>query len=320
MPTGSGAIVVHRMLEKQLRDYAVVPYNPSLTYVPPALRWFVPKPGADIVHTTPDHAVFFKRQGVPLVTTFHNVVIDDFMSTYSSPAQRLHYRTDLRYFLSRAVQISDRITAVSQFTADLARRELSCDRPIDVIPNGIDTDFFHPAAKRREDGRLTILFSGNPSLRKGAQWLPDIASRLKDTVKIVCACGRRGGLTKDLEAAGIEILGRVPYAAMPDLYRSVDALLLPTVREGDSLAVLEAMSSGLPVIASDCSSLPERVAHGEGGYLCAIGDVEEFVRAIERLLDPQVRRLMGDLNRSRATTEFSLGRMTARYEELFASL
>lgn len=75
------------------------------------------------------------------------------------------------------------------------------------------------------------------------------------------------------EAAGIEIMGTVPYVAMPDLYRSVDALLLPIVREGDSLAVLEAISSGIPVIASDCSSLPERVTHGQGGYLCEIGDV-----------------------------------------------
>lgn len=320
MPSGSGAIVVHRMLEQQLRNYAVVPYNPALTYVPPALRWFVPKPGADIVHTTPDHAVFFKRQEVPLVTTFHNVVIDKFMSPYSSFAQRLHYRTDLRYFLARAVRISDRITAVSQFTADLARRELKCDRPIEVIPNGIDTDFFHPATDHREGGRLKLLFSGNPSLRKGAQWLPEIALKLKDTVKIVCACGLRGGWTKNLQAAGIEILGRVPYTAMPDLYRSVDALLLPTVREGDSLAVLEAMSSGIPVIASDCSSLPERVAQGEGGYLCDIGDIDGFVRAVERLLDPQVRRLMGEFNRSRATTDFSLRQMTGRYEDLFASL
>ena len=143
---------------------------------------------------------------------------------------------------------------------------------------------------------------------------------LKDTAKIVCATGLRGGWTKELQAAGIEILGRVPYAALPNLYRSVDALLLPTVREGDSLVVLEAMSSGIPVIASDCSSLPERVVHEQGGYLCEIGDVDGFVRAIERLSDPQVRRSMGEFNRSRAETEFNLGKMTSRYEELFASL
>lgn len=320
MPTGSGAIVVHRMLEQKLGDYTVAPYSPAWTWFPPLLRAVLPNAPADLIHTTPDYAPFVRRRGLPLVTTFHNLVIDDFMVPYSSVLQRLHYRTDLRLFLSKALRISDRVTAVSEFTAELARQELRFDGPIDVIPNGIDTDFFRPAAAKSESSTLRILFAGNPSRRKGAQWLPEIARRLAGVATIVCASGLRGGWTAGFDAAGIETLGRIPYASMPELYQSVDALLLPTVREGDSLAVLEAMSAGLPVIASNCSSLPERVAHGEGGYLCDIGDVEGFVAAIDSLRDPQLRASMGNFNRHRAEAEFDINKMVSRYSAVFEAV
>jgi glycosyltransferase involved in cell wall biosynthesis len=320
MPTGSGAIVVHRMLEQQLGDYTVVPYAPKLTFFPPALRWRVPRPPADLIHTTPDYAPFLKRRGRPLVTTFHNLVVDDFMSPYSSMLQRLHYRTDLRLFLKKAIKLSDRITAVSQFTADLVRQELEHDGPIDVIPNGIDTRLFRPGDSTADNIQIRALFAGNPSLRKGAHWLPEMARKLRGSATVVCASGLRGGWTAELEAAGVELLGQVPYASMPELYQSVDLLLLPTVREGDSLAVLEAMSSGLPIVASHCSSLPERVMHGEGGYLCEIGDIDGFVAAIENLRDPQLRKTMGAFNRNRAKVEFDIGRMASRYEGIFAAV
>lgn len=317
MPGGSGAIVVHRMLEERLPHYSVLPYSPRLTVFPPSLRWRIPRPPADVIHTTPDHAQFMKRPGIPLVSTFHNVVVDAFMAPYSTMLQRLHYRTDLRWFLGNALRISDRITAVSQYTADLVRREFDYEGPIDVIPNGVDTSHFTPKARAPKNSPVRILFVGNPSRRKGAHWLPEIARKLQNAATIVCASGLRGGWTRGFDAAGIENLGPVPYSDMADLYRSVDALLLPTVREGDSLAVLEAMSSGLPVIASNCSSLPERIGHGEGGFLCEIGDVDAFAAAIRKLRDPELRESMGAFNRSRAEADFDLETMTRRYSEVF---
>ncbi len=320
MPTGSGAIVVHRMLERLLDDFRVVPYSPRLTYFPPLLRWAVPGPAADIIHTTPDHAPMFRRRGVPLVVTFHNFVIDAFMRPYSTLTQRVHYGTDLRYFLRRSLQIADRVTAVSAFTADLVRRELGYDGPLEVIGNGVDTELFHPPAERRGDRRPRLLFAGNPSLRKGAQWLPAIARKLADRATIVCTVSGNSRWLRQLQAAGVEIADKLPFASMPDLYRSVDALLLPSVREGDSLAVLEAMSSGLPVVASACSSLPERVEDGVGGFLCDIGDVDAFVEAILQLTDPGLRARMGDHNRARAETGFGLENMAGRYQAIFNEL
>lgn len=295
-------------------DYRVIPYSPKLTYFPPALRWYVPRPEADIIHTTPDHAPMFRHRGIPLVVTFHNFVVDAFMSQYSTLTQRIHYATDLKYFLRRSLEIADRVTAVSEFTANLVRQELRFSGGIEVIPNGVDTDAFRPSTEGHVRKQPRVLFSGNPSLRKGAQWLPEIARRLRRKATVVCTAPKGSPWAANLQNAGVEIVEKVPFSAMPEFYRSVDALLLPTVREGDCLAVLEAMSSGLPVIASDCSSLPERVDEGKGGFLCQIGNVDEFVTAIENIADPERRASMGAHNRGRAENEFSLTEMVRRYE------
>lgn len=320
MPLGSGAIVVHRMLAKYLSDYEVHGYNPYLTLFPPLLRWIVPPPDADLIHTTPDHAVFFRKPGRHLVTTFHNLVIDGFMRQYCSSLQWFHYQTDLRWFLQRALKVSTLITAVSRFTADIVVRELGSAAKIEVIPNGIDTERFRPVSQPKKRSGLRILFAGNPSYRKGVQWLPAIADRLNRDDRIVCATGLRDRWQSLRNHQRIDILGGVSFEEMPLLYQSVDALLMPTVREGDSLVVLEAMSCGLPVVATDCSSLSERIQHGKGGFLCDIGDVNQFVSSIDALRDAGMREEMGKFNRDRALREFSVELMAMRYAELFASV
>ena len=318
MPRGSGAIVVHRTLETTIPDYTVYGYDPRLEFAPPLMKWMVPRPDTDLVHTTPDHAVFFQQTNTPLIATFHNIVIDRFMWPYSTWAQRLHYLTDLRWLMHKSVRAADALTAVSQFTADLAKRELNVSRRIEVIPNGVDTERFQPANDSNDRKSLRLLFAGNPSIRKGAQWLPAIADRLSNEDRIVCATGLRGRWQSFLTHPRIEVLGGVQFEDMPAVYQSVDALLLPTVREGDSLVVLEAMSCGLPIIATRCSSLSERVEHGSGGFLCGIGETDEFANSVNELRDPQIRREMGRFNRTRAERGFSAKAMAERYTNFFA--
>lgn len=317
MPLGTGAIVVHHMLEDRLDNYRVIPYSPKATYFPPCLRWCVPRPRADIVHTTPDHAPLLYQAGVPLVVTYHNFVVDSYMRPYSTIAQRIHYSTDLRFFLRRSLKLADRVTAVSKFTADLIRSELGFEGEVKVIPNGVETERFRLVKGSHVRSKPRVLFSGNPSVRKGSQWLPDIARKLRGKATILATADRGSPWAARFRGAGIEVLDKIPFSAMPELYRSVDALLLPSVREGDCLAVLEAMSSGLPVIASNCSGLADRVHHRDGGYICETGNVEQFVKAIEHIADPQLRRTMGEYNRQRAVQEFSWQRMVASYRKIF---
>lgn len=315
LPKGSGAIVAHATLAARMPGYRLHAYNPWLSLFPPLL-WSLRDPGAQIIHTVQDYGLFFARRDQPLVLTAQNYVLDRFMRQYSSPLQRLHYATDLRWFTRRSLVMADAVTAVSGFTADVLRSDLNYTGAIEVIPNCVDSERFRPRA-RPQDGVIRVLFSGNPSLRKGIQWLRGIAKRLQPGIRILCATGLRGDGNVPA-AAAIEPLGSVSYEEMPTLYNSVDMLLMPTVREGMSLAVLEAMSSGLPVVASDCSSLPEQVHHGRGGLLCPIGDEVAFADAINQLAgDAGLRRVMGEYNRTRIEEEFQMETMVRRYAELF---
>ena len=316
MATGNGAFVLHRLLEDSLADYRVFPYDPRWTYFPPLLKT-LPIPRGDIVHTTPDHAIFFCRSEQPLVVTLHNYVLDPFMRDHSSLLQQFHYRTDLRWFTARAIEAANVVTAVSQFTADLAMSDLGIDKPVRIIRNGIDADRFAPRGLRRRQGPVRVLFSGNLTRRKGAALLPEIAKMLSPNIEICCASGLAAGANHS-NLTGIKMLGHIPHQSMPNLYNDVDILLMPTVREGLSLAILEAMACGLPVVATRCSSLPEQIHDGRGGYLCAPGDSNAFVKRLSELADSEaLRRQMGDYNRELIEREFSLRVMLDAYRDLF---
>ena len=113
-------------------------------------------------------------------------------------------------------------------------------------------------------------------------------------------------------------IGAVPYSYMPKVYQDADILLFPTVREGFGLAAAEAMACGLPVVATNCSSLPELISEGKGGYLCELGNADKFAAKINELAaSPALRREMGEFNRTRVEEKFTISRMVKEYQQLF---
>ena len=320
MATGNGAHVLHKMLENRIDGYRVVDYSPWWTLCPPALPLLMSRSGMSLVHTSPDYGLFFKRPGVPLVITVHNHVCDAFMRSYSSLLQKIHYATDLKWFIRRSIFMADEVVAVSRFTGNLLSEDLGLSKKIRTIYNGIDENVFTPAMRNGIPDGIKVLFAGNLTLRKGADLLPDIADRILPGITIRYTTGLRSGMSIVPHKA-LECIGVVPHRKMPDIYRSMDLLLMPTVREGLPLAVLEAMACGLPVVASDCSSLPELIDHGKGGFLCPVGDVAAFAEKVNLLAEsPALRREMGEYNRARVERMFTLDRMASEYEALFESV
>ncbi|MCF6204857.1 MAG: glycosyltransferase family 4 protein [Methylococcaceae bacterium] len=317
MATGNGAIVVHSELEKQIAGYKISAYPPSYEYFPFLIRKFS-DPSADIIHTTPDYGCFNIRKNQKLVVTLHNYVLDDAMQAYSSIIQRIHYKTDLRLFTKLSLQKAHTVTAVSQFTADLARKDMGFKGEIKVIPNGINEQHFSPAKKtNRSNGRIKVLFSGNLTQRKGAHWIIPILNQLEPNIDIIYTSGLRSNHILP-DHPRLQRIGKIPHNEMPALYQQADILLFPTVREGFSLSILEAMSCGLPIVATNCSSLPEQVHHGKGGYLCKIGDVGDFADKINILaFSEEIRRQMGQYNRQRVEQNFTLDKMVQEYKNLF---
>lgn len=318
---GGGAFVVHKLLERQIQNYHVVDYNPYWTLFPFALGMAAPTKGADIVHTTQDYGIFFQKKGTPIVLTLHGYILDPWMHAYSSMAQRIHYATDLRLITWLSLLKADVITAVSHFMAKVAREDLGITKPIRVIYNGIDTDFYTPLQKPRDGRKETKVFvTGNLTLRKGVQFLPGIASLLDPGITIYYTPGLR--TTFDLtQAPNLQPVGRVPFKDLPDRYRDMDILLMPTVREGFGLSVAEAMATGIPVVASDCSSIPELIDNGKGGFLCPVGDARAFAEKINLLAEnPELRKEMGEYNRAKVEKMFRLDQMVDSYSQLFEEI
>ncbi len=321
MPSGNGAYVVHQQLEARLPGYRVRSYSPWWTLAPISLPWFARGRQVEMIHTELNYACFFKRPGVPLVATAHGYSLDAFLAPYSSPLQRLHYRTDLRWFVNISLATADRVTAVSQYIADQLQQHPQSPTDIQVIYNGIDETRFQPVRSRpRGKQPFRILFCGKLTRKKGADMIVPLAKMLGSDYEIHHVGG--GELnTDDIGAGRVVARGVVPYRKMHELYGSVDALFIPSIREGCPLAVVEAMACGLPVVGNDCSGIPELVKDGDGGFLCEIGQIRQYAEVFERLMDaPQLCRSMGAFNRVQVEEKFTLSRMVNQYQCLFESV
>lgn len=318
MAWGNGAYVLHKLLEQHLAQYRVIPYNARLTLFPFLLSRLSAGNDAGLIHTSATYGAFFHQPAIPMIITFHNYVVDNWMQSYCSPLQRIHHKYIQRLFTRCAVEKAKCITAVSGYIADLVKKDMQTDLPIKVIYNGVDTTRFTPnPAKTSENREVRIFFSGNLTRRKGSQWLPAISNRLNKGCRIYYTQGLR--TRKKLPPCEkLQSVGGIPFEKMPQRYREMDILLMPTVREGFGLSIAEAMACGLPVVASKCSAVPELIDDGRGGFLCPVGDVKAFAEKLNLLAEsPKLRREMGEYNRAMVEKKFKLERMVNEYQMLF---
>jgi glycosyltransferase involved in cell wall biosynthesis len=185
----------------------------------------------------------------------------------------------------------------------------------------VDTNHFRPRPEKRNSQKeIRIFFSGNLTRRKGAHWLPEIARHLNKKIKIYYTQGLRTRNTLP-DMPNLKSIGSIQFKDMPSHYLQMDLLLMPTVREGLSLSVMEAMACEIPIVASDCSSLPEQIDDGKGGFLCPVGDVKTFAEKINLLADsPQMRNEMGRYNRVKVEENFTIDKMIGAYQNLFEEI
>ena len=275
---------------------------------------------ARLVHSGTRAGFALRAAGRPLVVTVHHLVADPTYRPYTRPAQRLFHQLERR-FDGRSIAEADLVTCVSHYTRDRVV-EFYRRTDVHVVPNGIDTDTFRPEAAKppRSNRAFRLLFVGNRTRRKGADLLGPILRRLGTGYELWYTGGQRAD-EEPIDAPNARSLGQLSLAGLVRAYNDCDALLFPSRLEGFGLAVAEAMACGLPVVASRCSSLPELVVEGQGGFLCPVDDVEAFESASRALAsDGDLCRAMGAFNRERAEREFSFGVMVARYRELYGQV
>ena len=268
---------------------------------------------------------------VQVVRTVHHV--DDFSSTVLMDCQRA------------AILEPDVVLAVSQ----VWRRQLLDDYGVaaGVVPNGVDVARFAApdrsrAAQLRASvgavGRPLLLSIGGVEPRKGSDALVRALSRLarrQGPRPVLAVVGGhsfqdhrayRDAVLSELPSLGLELgvdvvlVGTVPEADIAAWYAAADVLAFPSVKEGFGLAVLEAMSAGLPVVTSDLPVFHEWLVADRDALLVPVGDVEALADALSRACtDADLRRSLVAAGRAVAD-RFTWAASAERHLQVYAGL
>jgi len=237
------------------------------------------------------------------------------------------WATDLLLTVSR----EDRETAI--------RERIMPSDSVAWIGNGVRSDRFAPSAScdRAEWGLnaadLVVGYVGRFVREKGLVELLDAVAELRRTrkeVKLLLvggeAVGDRGGAVGSKLKAWLRARGLVDATVITGFqedvapyYGMMDIFVLPSYREGFPMTILEAMASGLPVVASEIRGCREEVIHGKTGILVPPGSRDALADAIERLLSsPPMRASMGALGRAVVREQFEEAEIVERQVRLLA--
>jgi glycosyltransferase involved in cell wall biosynthesis len=218
-----------------------------------------------------------------------------------------------RRLLARvALAPTSRVIAVSEGGRSSLARVLGAQR-VELIDNWVDPERFGPP--QVHDGPPRILYAGFITPRKGLLDLIQASAHLvrRGVEHELLLAGGTPAEGPDAErevrtAAGphVRFLGSQPHEAMPDLYRMSDVFCLPSWWEAMPLSVMEAMASGLPVVATSVGDIPRLIVDGVNGHLVPPRDPMRLTGALESLLlDPDLRARMGTAGRRRMEESFA---------------
>ena len=229
----------------------------------------------------------------------------------------------------------DRYVAVSRDVADeLVARFRYPRKKVEVVYNAVRLERFEdappPGLREQLDlgrGLPVVLTCARLDEQKGHDVLLRAAAQLPE---VAFALAGEGPERVRLEALAGElgIANRVLFLGyrtdIPQLLAACDVFALPSLYEGSSLAVLEAMAARRPVVSSAIGGTDELIEDGESGILVAPGEVEPLTAALRQLLaDGEQRERLGRRARERVEADFTpaamRGRIVAIYEELLAS-
>ena len=321
------------------------------------IRWFIdqaaerfsPSSGFDLIHA---HSPYYcataaealaRRWKIPWVYEARGFWEESAVTQGSHSRDSAWYRFR-RTAETRALRAADRVFAIGSTAKDeIVRRGVPADR-IDLAPNSVDAERFRPGPKDPElerewdlTGRLVLGYVGSLRLLEGIDaminLLPHVRRRVPNAVLLLV-----GGAPEDYQAQlerrvdrlsvrdMVRFTGRVPFSRVEQMYRLIDLFLVTrpdreVTRLVTPLKPLEALASGLPVLASDLAALRELVGGTpERGALLPPDGPQVWAETIEALAkDPERRQRWGQAGRAWVERERSWPRLVERYQRGYAA-
>ena len=290
----------------------------------------------DITHAnlplTPNFAVPLNF-GKTLVCTVHSTWKGEAQAIRGEPYSRLNanekfmvsFNWFLRIFEEKMLERANKIIAVSHFTKrELLEYYKVPEEKIQVIHNGVDVNKFKPAKNKRKIKEelgfkaddLAILSVGRLYARKGLftliESMPAVVKRFKNAKFIISGKGQSDEMRKLINHAdrigvknSIIFTGYYPDKKLPKLYQAADVFAFSTFYEHHPFAVLEALSTGLPVVTTSVGGIPETIESGKNGFLVDPFNPKQFADRILYLLEhPAEAAEMGSLARKTILERF----------------
>ena len=323
----TGNLTISRLPAIDLTGLIGVQFAASVHPIPALiseLRTFKP----DLIHV---HNLFFRNSeaaaliarfsSTPLLLTMH---LGDMGGGFSvvKTLTTLYEKTVGRCIVRSADKITGVSAAVAAHAGDLGASSSS----VQVIPNGVDTSIFHPAENVSKTP--TVLAVGRLVPNKGMDTLvksvPEVLARIPEAKFVIAGDGPMySSLGKLVESLGVrdsvEFLGH--RRDVPDLLRGATVFARPSTLEGMPLTILEAMATGLPVIATPVGGTPELITDGQNGFLIPVGDSHALAGAIlDVLRDPRRSSSMGQRNLQIVQNEYTWERVINRTEALYQEM
>ncbi len=242
---------------------------------------------------------------------------------------RYHYLYPLLTpVIARIWRQAGAVTAISAEQVALAHRTMP-ELELITIPNGVDTRSFVPAGDP-SPRPFTMICVARLIERKGQHHLLRAFAQLRAAnhepmALIFVGTGDAEPQLRELAASlqvteAVTFKGFVPREHMPRVYHDADVFVLPSQHEGMSIALLEAMACGLPVVVTDTGGTAELVTQGRNGDIVPWADVPALTAALQRLLkDRDACKRMGQEGRTRAQA-FGWPALSTRYLELCVGL
>lgn len=298
--------------------------------------------GIELIHShtahMPDFLLQFKKLKTPTLTTIHTTIKGQRNGSKSSkvPFKALDQSEKITYLALPFLNIFENIyfhTKRSYITvSEWMKQQITSQYPqiekssIDVIHNSVDTNLFSPIKKGEKEN--VILYSGRLVANKGINYLinamPHILKEFPDSKFVFVGPGNPNYYQSEIKKKGIndknfEFAGYIKdQSHLIDYYRDSSIYLAPTLYENLPIRVLEAMSCGLPVVASNVCAIPEVVNDGVNGFLTEPRSVDQIVESTCVLLgDRKLRQKIGLEARKTVVENFNLSHCASQTLEKY---
>ncbi len=240
--------------------------------------------------------------------------------------------------VTHAINASDGVTAVSDYLRHETHHHFDVERPIEVIPNFVDTERFTRQEKGHfkqaiaPNGEKLLIHVSNFREVKRAADVVRVFHRLHEEardggpgVKLLLVGDGPDRATCEALARELGVYGDVRFLGkqepVEEILSVADVFLMPSGSETFGLAALEAMACGVPVVSSDIGGLPELNVDGETGFLCPLADIDCLTDATRRILhDDDLHERMSDAARRRAVEQFDIERIVPQYEAFYEEM